>query len=127
MLPFPLTLRVFKPVSVKKGVVTAMQDNFASESFASESFASESFASESFASESFVSGSLSSPSASADPAFMSITSETRTEYLLRIGKAMPRFLQGVYPFAGRGVFGLAQIYFVLIAHSHERYKKGTKP
>jgi hypothetical protein len=112
MLPFPLTLRVFKPVSVKKGVVTAMQDNFASESFASELF---------------VSGSLSSPSASADPAFMSITSETRTEYLLRIGKAMPRFLQGVYPFAGRGVFGLAQIYFVLIAHSHERYKKGTKP
>jgi len=117
MLPFPLTLRVFKPVSVKKGVVTAMQDNFASESLASESFAS----------ELFVSGSLSLPSASAHPAFMSITSETRTEYLLRIGKAMPRFLQGVYPFAGRGVFGLAQIYFVLIAHSHERYKKGTKP
>ena len=41
---------------------------------------------------------------------MSITSETRTEYLLRVGKATPRFLQGVYPFAGRGVFDLALLH-----------------
>lgn len=30
--------------------------------------------------------------------------ETRHQQLIRSGKAKPRFLQGVYPFAGRGVF-----------------------
>jgi assimilatory nitrate reductase catalytic subunit len=30
--------------------------------------------------------------------------ETRQQQLIRTGKATPRFLQGVYPFAGRGVF-----------------------
>jgi len=30
--------------------------------------------------------------------------ETRQQQLIRTGKAVPRFLQGVYPFAGRGVF-----------------------
>lgn len=30
--------------------------------------------------------------------------ETRQQLLIRTGKATPRFLQGVYPFAGRGVF-----------------------
>ena len=29
--------------------------------------------------------------------------ESRTQYLLRVGKARPILLQGVYPFAGRGV------------------------
>lgn len=33
--------------------------------------------------------------------------ETRQEYLLRTGAATPRFLQGVFPFAGRGLFDLA--------------------
>lgn len=33
-----------------------------------------------------------------------VTSETRREYLLRTGRSRPRFLQGVYPFAGRGIF-----------------------
>ena len=38
-----------------------------------------------------------------------ITNETRLEYLMRNGRAAPRFLQGVYPFAGRGVFDLAPL------------------
>jgi len=29
--------------------------------------------------------------------------ETRTQFLLRVGKARPILLQGVFPFAGRGV------------------------
>ena len=33
-----------------------------------------------------------------------VTSETRREYLLRTGRSRPRFLQGVFPFAGRGIF-----------------------
>ena len=36
-----------------------------------------------------------------------ITNETRLQYLMRNGRAAPRFLQGVFPFAGRGVFDLA--------------------
>jgi len=37
------------------------------------------------------------------------TTETRQQRLMRTGQAAPRFLQGVYPFAGRGVFGLAPL------------------
>ncbi len=33
--------------------------------------------------------------------------ETRQEFLLRTGAATPRFLQGVFPFAGRGLFDVA--------------------
>ena len=36
-----------------------------------------------------------------------VISETRIEHLLRTGKAAPRFLQGIFPFAGRGVFDAA--------------------
>lgn len=36
-----------------------------------------------------------------------LLTETRQERLLREGKATPRFLQGVYPFAGRGLFEIA--------------------
>ena len=38
-----------------------------------------------------------------------ITTETRQQHLIRTGQAAPRFLQGVYPFAGRGVFDLAPL------------------
>lgn len=41
-----------------------------------------------------------------DPPTLYSAGETRREYLIRIGKATPRFLQGVFPFAGRGVFDL---------------------
>ena len=40
----------------------------------------------------------------------SLITETRHQRLLRSGAAMPRFLQGVYPFAGRGVFDLAPLH-----------------
>ena len=33
-----------------------------------------------------------------------LATETRHQRLTRIGHALPRFLQGVYPFAGRGFF-----------------------
>ena len=33
-----------------------------------------------------------------------LTTETRQQRLTRLGAAIPRFLQGVYPFAGRGFF-----------------------
>lgn len=35
--------------------------------------------------------------------------ETRREVLLRTGKAVPRFLQGVFPFTGRGMFEIAPL------------------
>ncbi len=38
-----------------------------------------------------------------------LTTETRLEFLLRTGKAAPRFLQGVYPFIGRGIFELGPL------------------
>src|SRR4051794_2421885 len=38
-----------------------------------------------------------------------VISESRTQRLIRIGKATPRFLQGVYPFAGRSVFDLSPL------------------
>lgn len=50
-----------------------------------------------------------SQSLSADATFPVLVSETRLESLLRLGKARPHFLQGVYPFVGRGVFELAPL------------------
>ena len=38
-----------------------------------------------------------------------VVSETRLQSLIRRGKARSRFLQGVYPFAGRGVFDLGPL------------------
>lgn len=38
-----------------------------------------------------------------------VASETRLQHLMRYGRARARFLQGVYPFAGRGVFDLAPL------------------
>ncbi len=38
-----------------------------------------------------------------------ITNETRLQYLMRCGKAAPRFMQGVFPFAGRGIFDLSPL------------------
>jgi len=38
-----------------------------------------------------------------------ITTETRQQQLLRTGQAKPHYLQGVYPFAGRGFFDLAPL------------------
>ncbi len=38
-----------------------------------------------------------------------ITTETRHHRMVRTGQARPRFLQGVYPFAGRGVFDLGPL------------------
>ncbi len=33
-----------------------------------------------------------------------LITESQREYMIRSGKATPRFLQGVYPFIGRGIF-----------------------
>lgn len=38
-----------------------------------------------------------------------LVSETRLQRLLRTGRATPRFLQGVYPFAGRGLFDITPL------------------
>lgn len=38
-----------------------------------------------------------------------VASETRLQHLIRHGQARARFLQGVYPFMGRGVFDLAPL------------------
>lgn len=38
-----------------------------------------------------------------------VASETRLQRLIRCGGAQPRFLQGVYPFVGHGVFDLAPL------------------
>lgn len=40
----------------------------------------------------------------------SIITETRHQWLLRSGHGTPRFLQGIYPFAGRGVFDLSPLH-----------------
>lgn len=37
------------------------------------------------------------------------TTETRHQRLTRTGQATPRFLQGVYPFAGRGFFDIGPL------------------
>ena len=38
-----------------------------------------------------------------------VTTETRQQRLTRTGQATPRFLQGVFPFAGRGFFDLGPL------------------
>ena len=38
-----------------------------------------------------------------------VASETRLQHLIRTGAATPRFLQGVFPFVGRGIFDLAPL------------------
>ena len=38
-----------------------------------------------------------------------LATETRQQRLTRLGLATPRFLQGVYPFAGRGFFDLGPL------------------
>lgn len=38
-----------------------------------------------------------------------IATETRQQRLTRLGLAVPRFLQGVYPFAGRGFFDVGPL------------------
>lgn len=38
-----------------------------------------------------------------------ITTETRQQQRMRTGEAAPRFLQGVFPFAGRGFFDLGPL------------------
>jgi assimilatory nitrate reductase catalytic subunit len=38
-----------------------------------------------------------------------VAGETRRKWLLRAGTATPRFLQGVFPFVGRGLFELAPL------------------
>lgn len=44
---------------------------------------------------------------SAPPSF--VASETRLQHLVRNGPAAPRFLQGVFPFVGRGLFDLGPL------------------
>ena len=44
-----------------------------------------------------------------DAAAATLTTETRQQRLLRTGQAAPRFLQGVFPFAGRGFFDLGPL------------------
>ncbi len=41
--------------------------------------------------------------------FETTATETRQQRLIRLGRATPRFLQGVYPFAGRGFFDLGPL------------------
>lgn len=43
-----------------------------------------------------------------------VTNENRLQHLMRNGKAAPRFLQGVFPFAGRGVFDLTPLNDALV-------------
>lgn len=38
-----------------------------------------------------------------------VATETRHQRLIRLGLATPRFLQGVYPFAGRGFFDVGPL------------------
>lgn len=39
-----------------------------------------------------------------------VTTETRQQRRMRLGQAAPRFLQGVFPFAGRGFFDLGPLH-----------------
>lgn len=45
-----------------------------------------------------------------------ITTETRQQRLTRMGQATPRFLQGVFPFVGRGFFDLGPLNDALCYH-----------
>lgn len=51
----------------------------------------------------------SNPFSDFDPIIRTITTETRQQRRLRTGEAVPRFLQGVFPFAGRGFFDLGPL------------------
>ena len=44
-----------------------------------------------------------------EPETETLTTETRQQRLTRLGLATPRFLQGVYPFAGRGFFDVGPL------------------
>ena len=49
------------------------------------------------------------PSADSSAEPVVVSTETRRETLLRKGDCTPRFLQGVYPFAGRGIFEMVPL------------------
>ena len=49
----------------------------------------------------------------ADTLITSTISESRLEYLVRTLRATPRFLQGIFPFAGRGVYDLVPLHETL--------------
>jgi assimilatory nitrate reductase catalytic subunit len=53
--------------------------------------------------------SFSQPYSETETFTQTITTETRQQQKLRTGEAMPRFLQGVFPFAGRGFFDLGPL------------------
>ena len=50
-----------------------------------------------------------SPFRTPDDSIETLTTETRQQRLTRLGLATPRFLQGVYPFAGRGFFEIGPL------------------
>ena len=51
----------------------------------------------------------SSPFVDTDTISDTLTTETRQQRLTRTGQATPRFLQGVFPFMGRGFFDLGPL------------------
>ncbi len=51
----------------------------------------------------------SSPFLETETVFDTVTTETRQQRLTRTGRATPRFLQGVFPFVGRGFFDLGPL------------------
>jgi assimilatory nitrate reductase catalytic subunit len=53
--------------------------------------------------------SFSQPYSETETFTQTITTETRQQQKLRTGEAAPRFLQGVFPFAGRGFFDLGPL------------------
>jgi len=46
---------------------------------------------------------------SPNPQIETVTTETRHQQMTRLGLTTPRFLQGVYPFAGRGFFDVGPL------------------
>ncbi len=50
---------------------------------------------------------------SPDASSIYVASETRLQHLMRHDRARARFLQGVFPFAGRGVYDLAPLHDAL--------------
>ena len=53
--------------------------------------------------------SFSHPFSDTETYTQAITTETRQQLRIRTGAATPRFLQGVFPFAGRGFFDLGPL------------------
>lgn len=49
------------------------------------------------------------PDSFSDTVTPEIATETRQQRRIRTGQAVPRFLQGVYPFVGRGIFDLGPL------------------